>query len=124
MANRFVLLVGKGELYRALARLAQLHFDYQRAIGLLQRAVSTTPNNAAAHRALGRAYVENGRETDGYAELVIALLLDPNDVETLTELGRLHLTGGHASRAQARRSNSPSPSTRPTGWPSVRLPMP
>ena len=65
MANRFVLLVGKGELYRALARLAQLHFDYDRAIGLLQRAVSTTPNNAAAHRALGRAYVENGRETDG-----------------------------------------------------------
>ena len=99
MADRFVLLVGKGELYRALARLAQLHFDYERAIGLLQRAVSTTPNNAAAHRALGRAYVENGRETDGYAELVIALLLDPNDVETLTELGRLHLTVGRVAGA-------------------------
>ena len=99
MADRFVLLVGKGELYRALARLAQLHFDYDRAIGLLQRAVSTTPNNAAAHRALGRAYVENGRETDGYAELVIALLLDPNDVETLTELGRLHVTVGHVAGA-------------------------
>ena len=100
MADRFVLLVGKGELYRALARLAQLHFDYERAIGLLERAVSTTPNNAAAHRALGRAYVENGRETEGYAELVIALLLDPNDVETLTELGRLHLTGGLKERRQ------------------------
>jgi tetratricopeptide (TPR) repeat protein len=100
IADRFVLLVGKGELYRALARLAQLHFDYERAIGLLQRAVSTTPNNAAAHRALGRAYVENGRETDGYAELVISLLLDPNDVETLTELGRLHLTGGPKERRQ------------------------
>ena len=99
MADRFVLLVGKGELYRALARLAQLHFDYERAIGLLQRAVSTTPNNAAAHRALGRAYVENGRETDGYAELVIALLLDPNDVETLTELGRLHVTVGRVAGA-------------------------
>jgi tetratricopeptide (TPR) repeat protein len=99
MADRFVLLVGKGELYRALARLAQLHFDDDRAIGLLQRAVSTTPNNAAAHRALGRAYVENGRETDGYAELVIALLLDPNDVDTLTELGRLHVTVGHVAGA-------------------------
>ena len=91
MADRFVLLVGKGELYRALARLAQLHLDYERAVGLLQRAVSTTPNNAAAHKALGRAYVDSGRETEAYAELVIALLLAPDDVETLTELGRLHL---------------------------------
>src|SRR5262245_43308647 len=99
MADRFVLLVGKGELYRALARLAQLHLDYEQALGLLQRAVSTTPNNAAAHRALGRAYVDNGRETEAYAELVIALLLDPNDVETLTELGRLHLTGDRIASA-------------------------
>ena len=51
-----------------------------------------TPNNAAAHKALGRACVENGRDAEGYAELVIALLLDPDDVETLTALGRWHLT--------------------------------
>ena len=100
MADRFVLLVGKGELYRALARLAQLHLDYEQALGLLQRAVSTTPNNAAAHKALGRAYVDNGREAEAYAELVIALLLAPNDVETLTELGRLHLTAGLEERPQ------------------------
>jgi tetratricopeptide (TPR) repeat protein len=99
MADRFVLLVGKGELYRALARLAQLHLDYERALGLLQRAVAITPNNAAAHAALGRAYVENARETEGYAELVIALLLNPDDVETLTELGRLHVTANRVERA-------------------------
>jgi tetratricopeptide (TPR) repeat protein len=99
MADRFVLLVGKGELYRALARLAQLHLEYEQGLELLQRAVSATPNNAAAHRALGRAHVENGRDTDGYAELVIALLLDPNDVETLTDLGRLHLTAGRVAGA-------------------------
>lgn len=98
MADRFVLLVGKGELYRALARLAQLHLDYEQALGLLQRGVSTTPNNAAAHTALGRAYVDNGRDTEAYAELVIALLLEPNDVETLTELGRLHLTSNSEGR--------------------------
>jgi tetratricopeptide (TPR) repeat protein len=98
MADRFVLLVGKGELYRALARLAQLHLDYEQAVGLLQRAVSTTPNNAAAHKALGRAYVDNGRETEAYAELVIALLLAPDDVETLTELGRLHLAADREER--------------------------
>jgi tetratricopeptide (TPR) repeat protein len=92
MADRLALLVGKGELYRALAGLAQLHLDDATAIGLLVRAVRMTPNSAAAHKALGRAYVENGREAEGYAEFVIALLLDPDDVETLTALGTWHLT--------------------------------
>ena len=99
VADRLVLLVGKGELYRALAGLAQLHLDDAKAIGLLQRAVRMTPNNVAAHKALGRAYVENGRETDGYAELVIALLLDPNDVEALTALGTWHLAADQPGRA-------------------------
>jgi tetratricopeptide (TPR) repeat protein len=99
MAERLVLLVGKGELYRALAGLAQLHQDDARAIELLQHAVRLTPNNAAAHKALGRAFVENGLEDEGYAELVIALLLAPEDVETLTALGRWHLTAEQPARA-------------------------
>src|SRR5688572_13140344 len=98
MADRLVLLVGKGELYRALAGLAQLHLDDDKAIGLLERAVRMTPNNASAHKALGRAYVENGRDVEGYAELVIALLLNPDDVETLTALGRWHLTADPVDR--------------------------
>ena len=101
MADRFVLFVGKGELYRALARLAQLHADDDAAIRLLQQSVLAIPNNAAAHRALGRAYADNGRPADGYAELVIALLLDPDDVETLTDLGRVHLTADRHDRAVA-----------------------
>jgi tetratricopeptide (TPR) repeat protein len=102
MADRLVLLVGKGELYRALAGLAQLHLDEATAIGLLERAVRTTPNNAAAHKALGRAYAENGREVEGYAELVVALLLDPDDVEALTALGTWHLTADNAGDSVAR----------------------
>ena len=99
LADRFVLLVGRGELYRALARLAQLHLHYERAIELLQQAVSATPNNVAAHRALGRALVEMGRDNEGYAEYVIALLLDPDAVETLVELGRWHLMADRPDRA-------------------------
>ena len=100
-ADRFVLLAGQGELYRALARLAQLHGDEETAMRLLQQSVLAIPNNAAAHRALGRAYADNGRPADGYAELVIALLLDPDDVETLTDLGRVHLTADRPDRAVA-----------------------
>jgi tetratricopeptide (TPR) repeat protein len=99
MADRLVLLVGKGELYRALAGLAQLHLDDATAIGLLERAVRMAPNNAAAHKAMGRAYVENGRGAEGYAELVIALLLNPDDVEALTALGTWHLTAEQPGRS-------------------------
>jgi tetratricopeptide (TPR) repeat protein len=99
MADRLVLLVGKGALYRALAGLAQLHLDDRKAIELLERAVRLTPNNAVAHKALGRSYVENGSDVEGYAELVIALLLDPNDVETLTALGRWHLAADQPTRS-------------------------
>jgi tetratricopeptide (TPR) repeat protein len=99
MADRLAMLVGRGELYRALARLAQLNLSYDTAVGLLEHAVVITPNNAAAHQTLGRAYVENGRDTEGYAELVVALMLDPEAGPTLIDLGRLHLTAGRAARA-------------------------
>jgi tetratricopeptide (TPR) repeat protein len=99
MADRLVMLVGRGELYRALARLAQLNLRYDTAVDLLEHAVAITPNNAAAHQTLGRAYVENGRDTEGYAELVVALMLDPEAVPTLIDLGRWHLTAGQPARA-------------------------
>jgi tetratricopeptide (TPR) repeat protein len=99
MADRLVMLVGRGELYRALARLAELNLSYDTAVGLLERAVAITPNNAAAHQTLGRAYVQNGRDTEGYAELIVSLMLAPDAVETLIEIGRWHLTAGRPARA-------------------------
>jgi tetratricopeptide (TPR) repeat protein len=101
VASRLVLFAGKGELYGQLARLAQTHLDYERGVELLEQRVTLTPNNAAAHRALGQAYVDQGREDVGYAELVAALLLDPLDAETLTLLGRLHLGADRTAQAMA-----------------------
>jgi tetratricopeptide (TPR) repeat protein len=93
-ADRLVLLAGTGELYERVATLAQGHLEYDRALSLRQHAVLLTPNNARAHQALGQAYVDQGRDEEGYAELVIALWLDPADAGTLTALGRLHLAAG------------------------------
>lgn len=97
--DRYVVLVGGGELHVSLAKLAQTHLDYQRAIGLLERAVVLIPNNKDAHKSLGRAYVEDGRDREGYAELVVALIIDPDDAETLTAIGRLHLAAGRVPEA-------------------------
>jgi tetratricopeptide (TPR) repeat protein len=92
IADRLVLFVGTGELYGRVARLAQAHLDYDRGITLLEHRVALVPNSADAHAALGSAYVDQGREDEGYAELTVALWLEPDDVGTLTALGRLHLT--------------------------------
>jgi tetratricopeptide (TPR) repeat protein len=100
-ADRLVLFAGKGELLGQMAGMAQGDLDYDRAVQLLERRVALTPNNAAAHRSLGRAYVDQGRPEDGYAELVTALLLDPRDADTLTALGQLHLAGGRTAQAVA-----------------------
>ena len=101
LADRFVLFAGKGELFGQMAAMAQAHLEYDRAVNRLELRVALTPNNAAAHKALGRAYIDQSREEIGYAELVTALLLDPLDAETLTALGRLHLAAGRTPRAIA-----------------------
>ena len=98
-ADRLTLLAGTAEFYRRVAALAQGHLAYDRAVTLLEAAVVLTPNNAAIHQALGRAYVDQGREEEGYAELVTALWLDPADVGTLTVIGRQHLTAGRFAEA-------------------------
>lgn len=99
MAERLVLLAGRGELYGRLGTFAQSHLEYDRATHLLEQRVTLTPNNAAAHRALGQAYMDQGREGDAYAELVVALMLDSADVDTLTTVGRLHMSAGQYSAA-------------------------
>ena len=99
VADRLVMLAGKGEMYGRVADLAKSHLEYERAISLLEQRVVLTPNNSFAHSALGHAYVEDGREAAGYAELVMALLLDPDDAETLAALGRVHLAAGQYGAA-------------------------
>src|SRR5688572_9497131 len=62
VADRLVLFVGTGELLGQMPAMARGYLDYDRAVSFLERRVALTPNNAAAHRALGRALVDHGRE--------------------------------------------------------------
>ena len=97
--DRYVLLAGRGDLYVSLARFARTQLDYERAIAVLEQAIAETPNNIAVHKALGRAYIDDGREDEGYVELVVALMLDPEGEETRIALSRIHLSAGRADRA-------------------------
>ena len=97
--DRYVLLAGRGDLHVSLARFARTQLDFPRAIALLEQAISIAPNNIAAHKALGRAYIDEGRADEGYAELVVALMLDPDDEETRLDLARVHLASDRAERA-------------------------
>jgi tetratricopeptide (TPR) repeat protein len=94
VADRVVVLAGKSELLGRIAALAQAHLDYDRAIDLLEQRVALAPNNTAGHLALGRAYMDAGREQEAYAELVVALWLDASSGDALASLGRLHLAAG------------------------------
>jgi tetratricopeptide (TPR) repeat protein len=98
-ADRLVVLAGNGDLLGRVASLAQAHLDYDRAIVLLEQRVVLTPNNASAHLALGRAYMDAGREQEAYAELVVALWLDAANADVLTALGRLHLDAARYAAA-------------------------
>jgi tetratricopeptide (TPR) repeat protein len=97
--DRYVLLIGRADLLMSLARFARTQFDYQRSIALLEQAITIAPNNSAAHKALGRAYTDEGREEEGYAEFVVAFMLDPDDLDTRIALGRAHLAAGRAEWA-------------------------
>ena len=97
--DRYVLLAGRGDLYVSLARFARTQLDYERAIAILEQAIALTPNHSAAHKALGRAYLDDGREDEGYVEFVVSLMLDPGDEETRLALARVHLAAGRADRA-------------------------
>ena len=99
MADRLVLLAGRADMIGRVARLAQDHLDFDRAISLLERQVTLTPNAADAHKALGSAYIEQSREDVGFAELAIALSIAPADAGTLATIGLLRLNAGELPEA-------------------------
>jgi tetratricopeptide (TPR) repeat protein len=94
-----VLILGRGELLGRVARLAQAHLEYERAIALLEERVLLTPNNPVAHRELGHAYESQGRDDEAYSEFMMTLFLDNTDSEGAAAIGRLHLKAGRFAQA-------------------------
>jgi len=91
---------GKSALLWRLANLTyQLH-DRERFVSALARRIRLIPNDAAAHRNLGLAYHQGGRDDEALLELLIASLFGLGDAEMLTVMGQIHLNAGRTEAAE------------------------
>jgi tetratricopeptide (TPR) repeat protein len=96
-----VVLVGKGELYDRLARLSRQQDDIEQAVTALRHRVKRNPNLAAAHRDLGRVYLEHPwRPEEALLELAMTLLLEPDDPRAHGSMGQVHLVEGRYAEAE------------------------
>jgi tetratricopeptide (TPR) repeat protein len=99
-AASFPIIAGKSALYWRLADLEHRFLEYERVIDPLARRVRLNPNDARAHTDLGLAYTRVGRTNDALVELVAALLIGPDDAETLTAIGQIHFDAGNYAAAE------------------------
>jgi tetratricopeptide (TPR) repeat protein len=84
-------LLGRGVLYLAIARLAQVEGDPAAAVDALTSAVRLNPNEPYFHKELAAAHASQGRVDDAFCELVATLLLDPGDAHAHATIGQLFL---------------------------------
>jgi TolB-like protein/DNA-binding winged helix-turn-helix (wHTH) protein/Flp pilus assembly protein TadD len=81
------------------ARLLCASQQTDRAIELLQKAITLDPRFADAHRSLALAYIQKGRIAEAVTEAHLGADLDPNDYEEAT-LGYVYAVAGKPERAR------------------------
>jgi tetratricopeptide (TPR) repeat protein len=94
-------LAGRYALHVAIGRLAQVQGDSDGAVAAFREAARLNPNAALVHRELAGAYVVADRADLAFAELVAALVIAPDDAETLASIGQLLTDTGRATEALA-----------------------
>ena len=84
-------LLGRGAIYVAIARLAQVEGDATAAVDALTSAVRLNPNDPYLHKELAAALASQGRVDDAFCELMATLLIDPTDAHAHATMGQLFL---------------------------------
>lgn len=87
-------------IYSDEAKVLSCLHQSDRAIRLLETATALDPNFADAHRALAVAYAQTGQISQGLAEALRGVELDPNDYEQGT-LGYVYGIAGKTKEARA-----------------------
>jgi tetratricopeptide (TPR) repeat protein len=84
-------LLGRGAIYVAIARLAQVEGDTTAAVDALTSAARLNPNDPYLHKELAAALASQGRVDDAFCELMATLLIDPADAHAHATMGQLFL---------------------------------
>jgi adenylate cyclase len=92
LARRAVALDGTdAEARTRIAVTLYLRADYEGALAEVQRALTISPNLAAAHGVRGSTLVFSGRPKDGLASLETCVNLDPHDPNLAARLNHIAL---------------------------------
>jgi tetratricopeptide (TPR) repeat protein len=94
-------VAGRSAAFAAIGRLAAREADLDAAAIAFARAVSTNPNDAAAHKYLASTFLQQDRFDDALVEWVAALLIDPLDPDAHAGIGQLFLNMGRSGDAVA-----------------------
>jgi Flp pilus assembly protein TadD len=84
-------LTGRHVLHVGLGRLFQVQGQFDASIEAFSHAARLSPNNPTIRRELAAAFVAAGRSDDAFVELVAALLIAPEDAESLAAVGQIYL---------------------------------
>ena len=106
------VLAGRARLYSSIGNFSRIEGDFAGAADAFARRVRLNPNDPAAHQQLARAYLEQDRVDAAFGELVMALLIDPQNADAYAAIGQLHLHAGRPADAVAalRRATELGPS--------------
>jgi Flp pilus assembly protein TadD len=108
------------EAFRVRGMAEQARSAYDKAVPLLERAVTLAPSDAETHRRLAVLYVVKNRIDVALKTARLAILEDPRNASSYTILGLLqHLTGDFSGALQSYEAGmrlSPDPSAYSAGY--------
>ncbi|MBI4521351.1 MAG: tetratricopeptide repeat protein [Gemmatimonadetes bacterium] len=99
-AATLTMIAGKTALLWRLANLAHQLLDRERVVAVLTLRTRLMRNDPFAHRSLGLAYHQAGRDVEALVELLVASRLGQEDAETLAVMGQIHLNAGRLTMAE------------------------
>ena len=90
-AARLETLGGLDAVYQVIGLVEALQQNGAEAVAAYRRRAAITPNDPAAHRALGDALRDVDRDDEAATEYLAALVVDPADAQALTALASIDL---------------------------------
>ena len=99
--STFPTLAGRGQLDWLLAGLYRRHQDLEAMTRALSERARLDLNNPVVHKDLGLAHTLRGSRQQALAELLMTALFAPEDLETLSRIGQIHLDDGRYAEAEA-----------------------